>query len=151
MRYTGLPDIEELLHSVLEDFRVALLVGAGPGARIHSMSLPRFTAVGATTQLSLLSAPLRGRFGIVLRLDSYDEATLAQIVERSARLLEVEITPEAAHEIAKRGRGTPRVANRLLQSVWEFAYARAGNHIDHAIAQAALDLLRVTTNLTYQL
>ncbi len=138
-----LPDIEELLYSVLEDFRVDLLVGAGPGARIHSMSLPRFTAVGATTQLSLLSAPLRGRFGIVLRLDPYDEETLAQIVERSAGLLEVEITQEAAHEIAKRGRGTPRVANRLLRRVRDFAQVRAEGHIDDGVAQAALDLLKV--------
>ena len=138
-----LPDIEELLYSVLEDFRVDLLVGAGPGARIHSMPLPRFTAVGATTQLSLLSAPLRGRFGIVLRLDPYDEQTLAQIVERSARLLQIEITAEAAHEIAKRGRGTPRVANRLLRRVRDYAQVRAQGHIDHAVATAALDLLKV--------
>jgi holliday junction DNA helicase RuvB len=138
-----LPDIEELLYSVLEDFRVDLLVGAGPGARIHSMPLPRFTAVGATTQLSLLSAPLRGRFGIVLRLDPYDEGTLARIVERSARLLEIQITDDAAHEIAKRGRGTPRVANRLLRRVRDYAQVRADGHIDHGVAQAALDLLKV--------
>jgi holliday junction DNA helicase RuvB len=138
-----MPDIEELLYSVLEDFRVDLLVGAGPGARIHSMALPRFTAVGATTQLSSLSAPLRGRFGIVLRLDPYDEATLAQIVERSARLLDIEITDDAAHEIAKRGRGTPRVANRLLRRVRDYAQVRADGRIDLAVAKAALDLLKV--------
>lgn len=138
-----LPDIEELLYSVLEDFRVDLLVGTGPGARIHSIALPRFTSVGATTQLSLLSAPLRGRFGIVLRLDPYDEDTLAQIVERSARLLGIEITHDAAHEIAKRGRGTPRVANRLLRRVRDYAQVRAEGHIDRAVAEAALDLLKV--------
>ncbi|MBV9303588.1 MAG: Holliday junction branch migration DNA helicase RuvB [Acidobacteriaceae bacterium] len=138
-----LPDIEELLYSVLEDFRVDLLVGTGPGARIHSIALPRFTGVGATTQLSLLSAPLRGRFGIVLRLDPYDEDTLARIVERSAKLLGIEITHEAALEIAKRGRGTPRVANRLLRRVRDYAQVRAEGHIDYAVAQAALDLLKV--------
>src|SRR5919202_1138801 len=106
-----MPDIEEILYSALEDFRLDILIGSGPGARTHSISLPRFTAVGATTRQGLLSAPLRGRFGIVLRLDPYDEETLGRIVERSARLLEVEIDAAAAREIARRGRGTPRIAN----------------------------------------
>ena len=138
-----LPDIEETLYSALEDFRLDILIGSGPGARTHSMSLPRFTAVGATTRQGLLSAPLRGRFGIVLRLDPYDEETLGQIVERSARLLEVTIAPEAAREIARRGRGTPRIANRLLRRVRDYAQVRAEGHIDLAVADAALDLLKV--------
>jgi Holliday junction DNA helicase RuvB len=138
-----LPDIEEILYAALEDFRLDILIGTGPGARTHSISLPRFTAIGATTRQGLLSAPLRGRFGIVLRLDPYDEETLAKIVERSARLLEVEIAPDAAREIARRGRGTPRVANRLLRRVRDYAQVRANGRIDHPVAQAALDLLKV--------
>lgn len=138
-----MPDIEEILYSALEDFRLDILIGTGPGARTHSISLPRFTAVGATTRQGLLSAPLRGRFGIVLRLDPYDEETLAKIVNRSANLLEIGIMPEAAQEIARRGRGTPRIANRLLRRVRDFAQVRANGFIDHEVAQAALDLLKV--------
>ncbi|MBV9033438.1 MAG: Holliday junction branch migration DNA helicase RuvB [Acidobacteriaceae bacterium] len=138
-----MPDIEEILYSALEDFRLDILIGTGPGARTHSISLPRFTAVGATTRQGLLSAPLRGRFGIVLRLDPYDEETLAKIVNRSANLLEIGIMPEAAREIARRGRGTPRIANRLLRRVRDFAQVRANGFIDHEVAQAALDLLKV--------
>lgn len=137
------PDIEEILYAALEDFRLDILIGTGPGARTHSISLPPFTAVGATTRQGLLSAPLRGRFGIVLRLDPYDEPTLASIVERSARLLEIEITHDAAREIARRGRGTPRIANRLLRRVRDYAQVRADGRIDHGVAQAALDLLKV--------
>lgn len=137
------PDIEEILYSALEDFRLDILIGTGPGARTHSITLPPFTAVGATTRQGLLSAPLRGRFGIVLRLDPYDEETLGKIVLRSAGLLEVEITAEAAREVARRGRGTPRIANRLLRRVRDYAQVRASGHIDHDVAQAALDLLQV--------
>ncbi|HEX7363316.1 MAG TPA: Holliday junction branch migration DNA helicase RuvB [Bryobacteraceae bacterium] len=138
-----LPDIEEIFYAALEDFRLDILIGTGPGARTHSISLPRFTAVGATTRQGLLSAPLRSRFGIVLRLDPYDEQTLAKIVERSARLLDVEISPDAAREIARRGRGTPRIANRLLRRVRDYAQVRAEGRIDDAVAKAALDLLKV--------
>ncbi len=138
-----MPDIEEILYAALEDFRLDILIGTGPGARTHSLALPRFTAVGATTRQGLLSAPLRSRFGIVLRLDPYDEETLTGIVERSARLLEVEVVREAAHEIARRGRGTPRIANRLLRRVRDYAQVRADGRIDYAVAQAALDLLKV--------
>jgi Holliday junction DNA helicase RuvB len=137
------PDIEEILYAALEDFRLDILIGAGPGARTHSITLPHFTAVGATTRQGLLSAPLRSRFGIVLRLDPYDEATLGKIVERSARLLDVVTTTDAAREIARRGRGTPRIANRLLRRVRDYAQVRADGHIDLTVAQAALDLLRV--------
>ena len=137
------PDIEEILYAALEDFRLDILIGSGPGARTHSLPLPHFTAVGATTRQGLLSAPLRGRFGIVLRLDPYDEVTLAKIVERSAGLLEIGITHEAAREIARRGRGTPRIANRLVRRVRDYAQVRADGHIDGGVAQAALDLLKV--------
>ena len=138
-----MPDIEEILYAALEDFRLDILVGTGPGARTHSLPLPRFTAVGATTKQGLLSAPLLGRFGIVLRLEPYDEETLGRIVERSARLLDVPIVTEAAREIARRGRGTPRIANRLLRRVRDFAQVRASGRIDSAVAAAALDLLKV--------
>jgi holliday junction DNA helicase RuvB len=138
-----LPDIEEILYAALEDFRLDILIGTGPGARTHSLSLPHFTAVGATTRQGLLSAPLRSRFGIVLRLDPYDEETLAGIVERSAGLLQIPIERDAAREIARRGRGTPRIANRLLRRVRDYAQVRADGHIDHGVAQAALDLLKV--------
>src|SRR3954464_10685266 len=138
-----LPDIEEILYAALEDYRLDILIGTGPGARTHSIALPRFTAVGATTRQGLLSAPLRGRFGIVLRLDPYEESTLSRIVERSAHLLQVPITDDAAHEIARRGRGTPRIANRLLRRVRDYAQVRAGGCIDLDVAESALNLLQV--------
>src|SRR5579859_6294607 len=108
-----LPDVEEMLYSALEDFRVDILVGAGPGARTHSLPLPKFTGIGATTRQGLVSAPLRGRFGLVLRLDPYNVQELKSIVNRSALLLNAEIEDTAAEEIARRCRGTPRIANRL--------------------------------------
>ena len=138
-----MPDIEEILYAALEDFRLDILIGSGPGARTHSLPLPRFTVVGATTKQGLLSTPMLGRFGIVLRLEPYEEETLAGIVERSARLLDVKITADAAREIARRGRGTPRIANRLLRRVRDYAQVRADGHIDSRVAQAALDLLKV--------
>src|SRR3984957_15399953 len=112
-----MPDVEEMLYSALEDFRVDILVGAGPGARPPSLPMPRFTAIGATTRQGLISAPLRGRFGLVLRLDPYAVEELKVIVERSARLLSVEIEPDAPEEIARRCRGTPRITQRLLRRV----------------------------------
>src|ERR687888_599049 len=105
-----LPDVEEMLYAALEDFRVDILVGAGPGARTHSLPIPRFTAIGATTRQGLVSAPLRGRFGLVLRLDPYTADELKIIVQRSARLLNVATEDGAAEEIARRCRGTPRIA-----------------------------------------
>src|SRR5712692_3237576 len=103
-----LPDVEEMLYSALEDFRVDILIGAGPGARTHSLNIPKFTAIGATTRQGLVSAPLRGRFGLVLRLDPYNVEELTTIVKRSARLLGVSTEDGAAEEIARRCRGTPR-------------------------------------------
>jgi Holliday junction DNA helicase RuvB len=138
-----LPDVEEMLYAALEDFRVDILIGTGPGARTHALPLPRFTAVGATTRQGLISAPLRGRFGLVLRLNHYDVAELTEIVRRSARLLQVEIEDEGAREIARRSRGTPRIANRLLRRVRDYAQVRADGRITLEVASTALDLLEV--------
>ena len=121
-----------MLYSALEDFRVDILVGAGPGARTVSLPMPKFTAIGATTRQGLVSAPLRGRFGLVLRLDPYTAAELKTIVNRSARLLNVEIEDGAADEIARRCRGTPRIANRLLRRVRDYAQVRADGRITPA-------------------
>src|SRR5438128_877922 len=138
-----LPDVEEMLYSALEDFRVDILVGMGPGARTHSLPMPKFTAIGATTRQGLVSAPLRGRFGLVLRLNHYDEAELSSIVNRSAQILNVEIDEDGTREIARRSRGTPRIANRLLRRVRDYAQVRADGRVTQAIAQTALDLLEV--------
>src|SRR6266478_8724358 len=124
-----LPDVEEMLYSALEDFRVDILVGMGPGARTHSLPMPKFTAIGATTRQGLVSAPLRGRFGLVLRLNHYDEAELASIVNRSAQILNVEIDGDGTREIARRSRGTPRIANRLLKRVRDYAQVRADGRV----------------------
>jgi Holliday junction DNA helicase RuvB len=138
-----LPDVEEMLYAALEDFRVDILVGVGPGARTHSLPMPKFTAVGATTRQGLVSAPLRGRFGLPLRLEPYGVEDLQTIVNRSARLLNVEIEEGAAAELARRCRGTPRIANRLLRRVRDYAQVRADGRITRAVAQTALNLLDV--------
>ena len=138
-----LPDVEEILYAALEDFRMDILIGTGPGARTVAMDIKRFTAIGATTRQGLISAPLRGRFGLVLRLNHYELAELARIVTRSARLLDVAIDREGAEEIARRSRGTPRIANRLLRRVRDYAQVRAAGHIDAEVAKLALDLLEV--------
>jgi len=137
------PDIEEILYSALEDFRVDIMIGTGAGARTHSMNISRFTAIGATTRQGLISAPLRGRFGLVLRLNPYDINDLTTIVLRSAGLLAVQVDEPGAAEIARRARGTPRIANRLLRRVRDYAQVRAKGHITHAVATTALDLLEV--------
>jgi Holliday junction DNA helicase RuvB len=129
-----LPDVEEILYAALEDFRMDILIGTGPGARTHSMAIPHFTAIGATT---------RGRFGLVLRLNHYGVAELNAIVQRSAKLLNVTVDPDGAEEIARRSRGTPRIANRLLRRVRDYAQVRAEGHIDLRVATSALDLLEV--------
>ena len=125
-----LPDVEEMLYSALEDFRVDILVGAGPGARTHSLPMPKFTAIGATTRQGLVSAPLRGRFGLVLRLDPYtvDGAEGHRATARRG-CCSVEIEDGAAEEIARRCRGTPRIANRLLRRVRDYAQVRADGRI----------------------
>ncbi len=138
-----LPDVEEMLYSALEDFRIDILVGQGPGARTHTLPVPRFTAIGATTRQGLVSAPLRGRFGLVLRLDHYRESELASIVMRSAGILGIPIDPAAAAEVARRSRGTPRIANRLLRRVRDYAQVRAAGAVTAEVAKVALDLLDV--------
>ena len=138
-----LPDVEEILYSALEDYRVDIVIGAGPGARTHSLQIPRFTAVAATTRQGLLSGPLRGRFGLVLRLNHYDEEEMRRIVHRSAELLNVVIEDAGAKEIARRSRGTPRIANRLLRRVRDYAQVRAEGRITVEVASQALDLLEV--------
>lgn len=138
-----LPDVEEMFYSALEDFRVDIIVGQGPAARTHSLPMPRFTAIGATTRMGMISAPLRGRFGLLLRLNHYDVPELRGIVERSATLLNVTIDGEGADEVARRSRGTPRIANRLLRRVRDYAEVRAEGHIDLQVARTALDMLEV--------
>src|SRR5579864_8730405 len=119
------PDVEETIYSALEDFRMDILIGTGPGARTVAMDIKHFTAIGATTRQGLISAPLRTRFGLVLRLNPYDIAELSRIVRRSAQLLEIQIDDMGAEEIARRSRGTPRIANRLLRRVRDYAQVRA--------------------------
>lgn len=138
-----LPDVEEVLYSALEDFRVDIVIGQGPGARTHSLPIQQFTAVGATTRQGLLSAPLRGRFGLVLYLKHYEVAEMTSIVLRAARILETTIDGDAAVEVARRSRGTPRVANRLLKRVRDYAQVRASGHVTLDVARTALDLLEV--------
>lgn len=138
-----LADVEEMLYSSLEDFRVDLIVGSGPGARMHSIPIKPFTAIGATTRQGLISAPLRARFGITLRINPYDPTDLRRIVFRSAELLSIDLDEGAAEEIARRARGTPRIANRLLRRVRDYAQVRADGRVDQEIASTALDMLEV--------
>jgi Holliday junction DNA helicase RuvB len=138
--------VEEILYPALEDRSLDLMIGTGPGARSMKIPLKPFTLVAATTRAGLLTAPLRGRFGIVHRLDFYADADLTRIVTRSARLLGVPIDPEGAAEIAARSRGTPRVANRLLRRVRDFAEVRAQGAIDLTVAKDGLRLLEVDTH-----
>jgi Holliday junction DNA helicase RuvB len=135
--------VEEVLYSAMEDFYVDVVVGQGPAARTMKFDIPPFTLIGATTRAGLLSAPLRARFGIVHRLDFYDVEALTVIVRRSAEILGISVTPDGAHEIGRRARGTPRIANRLLRRVRDFAEVRHQGAIDIAIARDALQMLEV--------
>ncbi|MEE8367205.1 MAG: Holliday junction branch migration DNA helicase RuvB, partial [Thermoanaerobaculia bacterium] len=137
------PTIEEILYPALEDYSLDLVIGQGPAARTMKIDLPPFTLVGATTRAGLITAPLRARFGIVHRLDFYQPDDLAQIVERSARLLEIAVDARGAKEIARRSRGTPRIANRLLRRVRDYAQVEGQGVIDFNMAQKALELLEV--------
>ena len=139
------PAIEEVLYPAMEDFQLDIMIGEGPTARSIKLDLPRFTLVGATTRAGLLTSPLRDRFGIVQRLEFYDVADLTQIVSRSAHILNVQIDQAGATEIARRSRGTPRIANRLLRRVRDYAEVKADGHITQALAQSALNLLKVDT------
>lgn len=134
---------EELLYMAMEDFRVDVVVGKGPGATAIPLQIPPFTVVGATTRAGLLPGPLRDRFGFTAQLDYYEPTDLDRIVRRSADLLDLEISPEASAEIGSRSRGTPRIANRLLRRVRDYAEVRADGSVDHAIAKSALDLYEV--------
>jgi holliday junction DNA helicase RuvB len=135
--------IEEILYPALEDFRLDIIVGQGPAARTLTLDLPPFTLVGATTRTGLLTTPLRDRFGMTFRLDYYDAAELGTIVRRSARILDVEIEDDAADEIARRSRGTPRIANRILKRVRDVAQVKHDGVITNGVAREALTLLEV--------
>src|SRR6516162_4981797 len=137
------PALEELLYSALEDYKLDIIIGQGPSARTHTIDVKPFTFVGATTRAGLLSAPLRSRFGILLRLEFYTDEELKFIIERSAEILGVAIDDAGAAELAGRARGTPRIANRLLRRVRDFAQVRGQGRIDRATAQAALEMLEV--------
>ena len=138
-----MPAIEEVLYPAMEDYRIDLVIGQGPGARIHPFQLNRFTLVGATTRAGLITAPLRSRFGIVHRLDFYQPENLVEILHRSASILKIALDAEGAAEVAKRSRGTPRVANRLLRRVRDFAEVRAQGRVTGEVAREALDRLGV--------
>ena len=137
------PVVEEILYPALEDFQIDILIGEGPAARSVKLDLQPFTLVGATTRAGMLTNPLRDRFGIVSRLEFYSPEELTRIATRSAGLLQVPITPEGAAEVARRARGTPRIANRLLRRVRDYAQVKANGTIDATVAQAALSMLEV--------
>ncbi len=137
------PALEEILYSALEDYKLDIMVGQGPSARTHTLDVRPFTFVAATTRAGLLSAPLRSRFGIVLRLEFYSNEELKIIVARSAEILDVSIDDAGALEIASRARGTPRIANRLLRRCRDYAQVRGSGRIDLGTAQAALEMLEV--------
>lgn len=137
------PIVEEVLYPAMEDFQLDIMIGEGPAARSIKLDLPPFTLVGATTRAGMLTNPLRDRFGIVQRLEFYSTADLATIVSRSAGILGLPLDPEGAFEIARRARGTPRIANRLLRRVRDFAEVRAKGHITKPVADLALNLLDV--------
>ncbi|MFM9967004.1 MAG: Holliday junction branch migration DNA helicase RuvB [Burkholderiales bacterium] len=137
------PVVEEILYPALEDYQIDIMIGEGPGARSVKLDLPPFTLVGATTRAGMLTNPLRDRFGIVARLEFYTAEELERIIQRSAKLLEVEMSTEGAIEIARRSRGTPRIANRLLRRVRDYAQVRAQGFIDKNVADLALQMLDV--------
>jgi Holliday junction DNA helicase RuvB len=137
------PLIEEVLYPAMEDYQLDIMIGEGPAARSIKLDLPPFTLVGATTRAGLLSSPLRDRFGIVQRLEFYNTQELTQIVQRSAQILQTSIDRFGSEEIARRARGTPRIANRLLKRVRDYAQVKADGHITQALAYEALDMLQV--------
>ena len=135
--------IEEILYPAMEDFVIDIMIGKGPGARSVRLDLPRFTLIGATTRIGLLTAPLRDRFGVVQRLEPYSVENLKIILKRSAAVLQVEMEEGGAEEIARRSRGTPRLANRMLKRVRDFAQVRYDGVITEEVAKFALDLLDI--------
>ena len=140
------PQIEEILYPAMEDFELDIVIGQGPGARSVKVPVEQFTLIGATTRAGLLTSPLRARFGIVQRLDFYTVADIEEIVRRSARIVGVELVGDAASGIARRARGTPRIANRLLRRVRDYAQVRADGRITPEVANAAMKLLEVDEN-----
>src|SRR6187549_801096 len=137
------PIVEEILYPALEDFQIDIMIGEGPAARSVKLDLPPFTLVGATTRAGMLTNPLRDRFGIVARLEFYSPEELTRIVARSAKLMSIAVDADGAFEIARRSRGTPRIANRLLRRVRDYAEVRAAGHIDLPVADAALSMLDI--------
>ncbi|AIN18112.1 MULTISPECIES: Holliday junction branch migration DNA helicase RuvB [Yersinia] len=137
------PVVEEILYPAMEDYQLDIMIGEGPAARSIKLDLPPFTLIGATTRAGSLTAPLRDRFGIVQRLEFYQVADLEHIVTRSAKYLGLELTPDGAHQLARRSRGTPRITNRLLRRVRDFAEVRADGAINGDVAMKALDMLNV--------
>jgi Holliday junction DNA helicase RuvB len=137
------PVVEEILYPALEDFQLDIMIGEGPAARSIKLDLPPFTLVGATTRAGLLTSPLRDRFGIVQRLEFYNTADLASILMRAARILEIDCEPGGADELARRSRGTPRIANRLLRRVRDYAEVKADGRITAAVAASAMEMLKV--------
>lgn len=137
------PSVEEIMYSAMEDFNLDIMIGQGPGARSHKLQLKKFTLIGATTRAGRITAPLRGRFGIIYRLDYYGEDDLKTIIQRSASLLDVDIDHDGALQVARRSRGTPRVANRLLRRVRDFVEVIADGRITTAEADKALDMMDV--------
>ncbi|MGD8308459.1 MAG: Holliday junction branch migration DNA helicase RuvB [Chromatiales bacterium] len=140
------PVVEEILYPAMEDYQLDIMIGEGPAARSIKLDLPPFTLVGATTRAGLLTSPLRDRFGIVQRLEFYSTAELTRIVERSAGILDMDAEPDGAREIARRARGTPRIANRLLRRVRDYAQVKAEGRLTPAVADMALRLLNVDDN-----
>ncbi len=140
------PVVEEILYPAMEDYQLDIMIGEGPAARSIKLDLPPFTLVGATTRAGLLTSPLRDRFGIVQRLEFYSVAELCRIVMRSANILGVDMLEEGAKEVAARSRGTPRIANRLLRRVRDYADVKAGGRVDKSVASAALDMLEVDSH-----
>ncbi|TDJ47957.1 MAG: Holliday junction branch migration DNA helicase RuvB [Gammaproteobacteria bacterium] len=140
------PVVEEVLYPAMEDFQLDIMIGEGPAARSIKLDVPPFTLVGATTRAGLLTSPLRDRFGIVQRLEFYSDEELHQIVTRSAAIMKVSVDPAGAWQIAARARGTPRIANRLLRRVRDFAEVEGDGRIDEPVATAAMDLLAVDAN-----
>ncbi len=137
------PVVEEVLYPAMEDFQIDIMIGEGPAARSIKLDLPPFTLIGATTRAGMLTAPLRDRFGIVQRLEFYSPEELTQIVARAARILDIECAAAGAEEIARRSRGTPRIANRLLRRVRDYAEVRANGTVTAVVAKAALDMLKI--------
>lgn len=135
--------VEEVLYPAMEDFHLDIMIGQGPNARTLKVNLPQFTLVGATTRTGLLTSPLRDRFGVIIRLEHYTHIDLMKIVTRSSQILDIPITEESAHEIAKRSRGTPRIANRLLRRVRDFAQVKGDGRINLEIARFALESMNI--------